>query len=328
MKLRLLQGGCLMLVLWLPLTAAALPADVPVLAVEQAGGAQLLRDGSDGPLRVATALRAGDVISAAQQPVQLRLHRNGRIELGQGAVLAIEKLPHSSFASELRSVLNLRSGYLHVVWKRPGSSETWPLLLYFGDMLLALSSGEYFFEAAQRTQLCIAGGEVSWSSDGALQRLQGPACYLLEGGPPSPAGERRVEDFIAMRAQRRLPDAEVITREPPVPALDFISIAAPAPAVAATPVPLLPAATPAAGAAPAMSWVVNASSVSDLPTAQREMARLRAAGYEPVLAEALVQGRRWYRVQVAGGESAESARLKAREIERKLGLRGVWIARP
>ena len=305
-----------------------MPAEVPVLSVEQ-GFAAVQRDGWGEALKPRATLREGDVVATGGKPLKLRMHRNGSLRLGQETMLRVQKLPFSSYAKELGTVFELQSGYLQVVWKRPGAKAGWPLAVQLGGTLFELDRGDYFFDAAGVAQrLCAADGALRWSEAGTMHELRAPACreFLEDESRDLQLPQGGSEFFIEVRQRMRLPELPVqpaSSRSVQPVAAPVAVAASPATAVAVVEAPALPASSGAPGSA---GWVINVSSVSDRPTAEREAAGLRAAGYEPVIETAQVQGKLWYRLKIEGAASAEEARALGKRIERQMGIAGVWIA--
>ncbi len=90
-------------------------------------------------------------------------------------------------------------------------------------------------------------------------------------------------------------------------------------------VPLKP--TPPAGGSGA--WVLNIASYPDATVAEREAARLRAAGYGSAISQpAIINGKNWYRVQIEGYASEGSARSAALELKTRLGVQNIWVRKP
>ncbi len=76
-------------------------------------------------------------------------------------------------------------------------------------------------------------------------------------------------------------------------------------------------------------WALNVASYSDAVIAEREAARLRAAGYSNASTQpAQVNGKIWHRVQLAGFANETLARSSALELNKKLGLQNIWVLRP
>lgn len=111
--------------------------------------------------------------------------------------------------------------------------------------------------------------------------------------------------------------------------------AAPAsPAVKALPPPApVAAAKPAAATLPPAAgggaWALNIASYSEAAVAEREVARLRAAGYASALSQpATINGKGWHRVQIGGYASEGSARAAALELKARLGVQNIWVLKP
>lgn len=77
------------------------------------------------------------------------------------------------------------------------------------------------------------------------------------------------------------------------------------------------------------AWTLNVASSSDQAVAEREVSRLRAAGYGTASTQAInISGKTWYRVQISGFASDEAARAAARQLKENLGLQNVWVLKP
>lgn len=320
---RRLSLGAALLALPVVAWAVTLPTDVPVLALERAEGARLQRAAAALAPSAGQTLREGDRLAATRMPLNLQLHRSGRLQLGPSARLHIAQLPFSSFASELATVFELESGYLHVVWKRPPSSDAWPLEIVIGERRLNLASGEFFFEAGPGVpRACIAGGTLGWLEDGVLQRLQEPGCYRLDAATAASRQILSGADFIALRRSMQWP-------RPPAPTPARTAAAAAVTAVAAvaaaTPEAAAPSVPEPAQAVP-RGWTLQIRSMPDRASAERALQRLHAAGHAAVITEADAGGRHWYRVQLRGLPDRAQAQALGRRIERELGYDRTWVA--
>lgn len=369
------------------LAAGTAAAQQPMLVIDGLKGqASISRDNQTLVAADGGSLQAGDLLfTSAGASIELQLSRYGRLELGSGTQLMIEKLPFSSYASDRHTVVELRGGYLHLVWKHPGQVEDWLLQIDFGSERLSLNSGEFFFDrSAEGRKFCVASGSAVQTSSAVLE---GPACYLIEesGAPRKVA--RSSADFIAMRDTRAVqmpaPKAplKVVVSEPelaaaapppaspspPPPALGAKPVAPPVPVVVVAkpvappppapkpevkakpepeskpepkpepksePAPVTaaavvasPAQAPVKKAAGTGVWTLNITSESDAKSAKEAIAKLRTAGYSPSVETAQVNGREWYRVQIAGVEGSEAAKALAAEIKAKLGYKEIWVAK-
>lgn len=263
-----------------------------VLSVERAAGVSVMRMGQMLTLDHDLVLQEGDQISAAGGRAALKIDRYGSLELGPGAVMVVERLPFASYASELNTELRLDAGYMRVLWKRSGKATPWPLAVQLAGVRLTLSSGEYFFDAStQGAQLCVAGGEAALAGEGGSTLFDGPACYQLADGAPGQRSTRAGADFIAMRSTFSLGGNSALG--------------------VAAPIELPPA------------WLLNVISTIDSPSAEREAARLRAAGYTPQVQAVTVKARQWYRVRLEFATRAE-ALATAKKIQ-TLGYANAWI---
>lgn len=317
-----ITGLCLLL----PLQTAS----AGMLSVNQlSSDARVLRAGNNVAVRAGFDLREADVIKGGNDGLLgLKLSRYGAVQIGRGSTVNIEKLPFSSYASDLTTALRLQSGYLHLIWKRPGRGGDWPMLVRLGDQQLSLSNGEYFFERREDTQsVCVADGEAVLLSGASVVPLSGPVCYTLSDATPPPSFKRRIQDFIGMRKAGAIGD-------PAGPELNEVITALTAPATVAAiaePAPPVAAAEPpvqkTAAAKSASTITLNIASLIDSPTAEQEAKRLRDAGYKPEIEIIDVKGRQWYRVQINDLQNLDQARKLAREIEEKFGFKQIWMIR-
>lgn len=95
------------------------------------------------------------------------------------------------------------------------------------------------------------------------------------------------------------------------------------PVVAIRPSPApKPAATTIGGA-----WALNLASFPDRAAAEKELQRLKQAGFPGVIQAADVKGRNWYRVQVQNLSSREEAQDMAAQLKR-VGFVNAWVMRP
>lgn len=190
--------------------------------VDQLGETRLLKPGDE--------VRDRDVVRLDDNAyLTLRFGPSSTLELGPGAALAIERLPASTEAGDLRSIFSLWKGYLRVIWQRPAPPLRWPLYVYFGGQRSGLIDGEYFFERdGERTRACVAAGRLAVtpiSGDG-LEGLQPSACYELHAGTILKTHPRSPESWLAVRQAFALD---------PVPGRPLPVFALPEPAPEATP---------------------------------------------------------------------------------------------
>jgi len=334
-----------------------------VLTVEAVSGhASVERVGQRSDLKPGDALTERDLVRThADSRMSLRFPHNGFAELGPDTVLAVEKLPFASFATDLKSIFTLSQGYLRLVWKRPAESTPWPVYVFFGGQRAAITSGEFFFDARPGSaRVCVAAGQINAVAVGGAnsENLKGPACYRLAAGREPDNAPTDPERWIAVRRNFSLDapssaEAELAATEtaptdssPSAPAPDTTasspsasrpptqtSPSAPAPApvrnsasvAGATAAP--PASAPSTAALAPGDWVINVASYPDPGTAAAQVEQLRAAGYAFSVRPATVKGRTWYRVQMTSFPSQEAARAKADEIQVRLGFKSLWIIR-
>jgi hypothetical protein len=82
-----------------------------------------------------------------------------------------------------------------------------------------------------------------------------------------------------------------------------------------------------AAAAPTGDWVVNLASYSYESMARKKLAVFQAKGVNGEIEHTTVNGKSLYRIRVTGFESSRAARDSIPELQKTLGLKGVWIAR-
>ena len=176
----------------------------PVLTVIQlAGEVQVEHLGETRRLVEGDDIRERDVIHVgSDSAVSMRFGAEGSLALGAGAQLAIERLPESDYASDLRSIFSLASGYLHVIWKRPPPPARWPLFVYFAGQRASLVDGEYFFsQESERVRTCVSAGRIVLTSiaGGAAASLRPSACYEREADGSLKTEPRLPASWVAVR---------------------------------------------------------------------------------------------------------------------------------
>ncbi|WP_428312113.1 SPOR domain-containing protein [Hydrocarboniphaga sp.] len=331
------------------------------------GSAELTRGDTHPPLNAETAIVADDQIRVgAGSKLSLRLGRHGILELGAGSELTVERLPFASYADDLRTILRLRRGFLRVIWKQPPLDIKWPLFVYMDSDRAALLSGEYFFEVGSEINaICVAEGGLALQggSRDEAQALEPDTCYRMVPGVPPQPRDQRPEDWIAVRANRALdrsmwampavassaspPVTATAAAAPPLPGITAPVVTPPAvrpvppkpaekpaekPAVksvakAPVPAPASPPRVVAAAAVAGGGWTLNLASFPDQASADKELARLKKAGFPGVVTPADVKGRNWYRVQIQGLASREEAQGMAEQLKGS-GFMQAWILKP
>ena len=291
------------------------------------GSAELTRGQEHPLLNVGSALQADDVITlGAGARAALRLGRHGILELGPGSELAVERLPFASYADDLRTVLRLRRGFLRVIWKQPPLDIQWPLFVYLDSDRANLLSGEYFFEVgAEITAICVAEGGLALAggSRDDTQALEPDRCYRLVAGIAPQAREQRPQDWIAVRENRVLDRSMWAAAKPSAP---VVATVAPKP-IAKPAVPPAVKPKPAPAPATADAWTLNLASFPDQASADKELARVKKAGFPGVVQPAEVKGRNWYRVQIQGLASRAEAQGMAEQLKRA-GFSQAWVMKP
>ena len=330
----------------------AAPGLAQVLSVESLQG-QVTLERPEGAraLLQGDVLRSGDRLSTGRKATaRLNFARYGFVDLGADSELRIERIPHASFATDLRSVLRVDQGYLRLVWKHPQISTSWPIFVYVDKQRASLTSGEYFFEhRAGRQIACVAAGQmaVTDSQDDVARSLHPQACYRLYAGLPPQRILRESGDWVAIRGQfdigdlpppdRQLAAAPAARERAPAqsPARPAAQPAAaerqgPASQVGSgvPPVAKPPAKPPEKPVVPEGGpWALSVASFQDVGAAESQAQRLNGAGFGAQVVPVTVKGKPWYRVMIPGFSSAGAARQQAARIESELGMKGAWVFR-
>lgn len=163
--------------------------------VEHLGETRRLVEGDD--LRERDVIRVGPAAA-----VSMRFGAEGSLALGAATVLAVERLPESDDAPDLRSIFSLSGGYLHVVWKRPPPPARWPLFVYFAGQRASLVDGEYFFsQEGGRVRSCLSAGRILLTSiaGGSAASLRPSACYEREADGSLKTEPRTPASWVAVR---------------------------------------------------------------------------------------------------------------------------------
>ncbi|MDB5967946.1 MAG: Sporulation domain protein [Hydrocarboniphaga sp.] len=324
-----------MLIALLPAVAGA-----QMLRLDSQQGSVELTRGKEHPLLKAdTAILADDVIKVgADSSLSLHLGRHGILEMGPGSELEVERLPFASYADDLRTVLRLRRGFLRVIWKQPPLDISWPLFVYMDSDRASLATGEYFFElGTEINAICVAEGELALAGGGRddAQLLQADTCYRLVAGIPPQPRDQQPDDWIAVREHLALDRGMWGAPKAAAPAV--VAAAAPKVDKAAKPAPTTPnpaekpavvrAPPPETAVARAGAWTLNLASFPDQASADKELARLKKAGFPGVVQPADVKGRNWYRVQIQGLASKEEAQGMSGQLK-AAGFMQAWIMKP
>ncbi|MEK6805536.1 MAG: SPOR domain-containing protein [Pseudomonadota bacterium] len=96
-----------------------------------------------------------------------------------------------------------------------------------------------------------------------------------------------------------------------------------------TPIVVTPASNPLPQSAHKQTghWTLQLTASASLTGAEREAKKLKAAGYEPEIMTAEVNGKTWHRVRITGYADAIEARKAGDEIKTRLGYPNIWIAK-
>ena len=323
-----------------------------VLTVDSVSGSvQVDHLGETRTVEAGEELRERDVVRLADDArLSLRFAHDGALELGQGAALAIERLPASGEMADLRSIFNLSKGYLHIVWKRPPPPTVWPLYVYFGGQRSSLVEGEYFFgPGGDRTRTCVAAGRLTVTAIAGNGRdtLRPSACYAMKVGNAPRIEPRTPDSWLAVRQQFTLdPDPTVAALASPAKEVEqelpaSMPGAVTAPSVAAAHAPtavvveapmaiVLPApdvhdATATATTTAEARWTVIVGSFADAQNAAQVQQKLIAAGYTPFLRVKILDGKTWNSVQLRGYTTREAAQARLIDVQTKLGFSNLRI---
>jgi hypothetical protein len=220
----------------------------------------------------------------------------------------------------------------------------------------SLQEGRYASLNARMTALNDAFVSLEQRLDGVLSPAASRATPETRptmpppSAPPTETGTRtlqadaRADDTTAVSEpgparQRDDKPAGPVATPPPARATDTPA-SPPAEQATEVPEPAAPAepaqqATPDAGSATAPTgktagggpWVINLISSTDRGYVERFSRERDAARFNAVVNEARVRGRQYWRLQIAGFESAAAARRQAATVKQGLGIKDVWIFR-
>ena len=301
------------------------------------------------------------VVTDADARVNMRLSRHGRMDLGPSSELEVESLPFSSYATRLRTELQLARGKLRVVWKHPQISTTWPIYIGIDTLRASLGSGEYFFEREGALyEACVAAGQIALDRPdaAAVETLKPIACYSL-ARQPALRQERVADDWVARRRQvraglpvlasagpRRAQSGDFVEdyrrafvdesntlatqrgrpfREVEPVAVEPVSpeFVEPEPVVISTRPDIVGAAVLPEGNG---QWALIVGSFPSTAEAQPLLSKLRGLGYPVDTQAAEVRGRTWHRVRVPGYDTVARANRASADISDRGGVDGAWVA--
>jgi hypothetical protein len=288
---------------------------VALVVVESApdGAVRIVADGRELPVVPGMEVVQGDRLRVPPNG-QLRLifGRHGFLDLGSGTDMLMQRLPDSSYAEDLTTVLDLQQGYLRLVWKHPQFWTHWPMAVALGALQVELGSGEYFFERRAGDMVaCVAEGDALLRPQRAVPTsLAAAACYQLTEGGGVERRPRAEQDWVEVRNSFAL--ATVLTTVP----------VRRSPEVSATPVAQSAAGRDATSAV----WGLSVMSARQRTIADRHAERLREAGYAAAVREVQVDTTTWYRVVIPGFQSVAEARALQPALQ-ELGYDGAWVAR-
>lgn len=302
------------------------------------------------------------VVTDAESRVNMRLSRHGRMDLGPSSELEVESLPFSSYATRLRTELQLARGKLRVVWKHPQISTTWPIYIGIDTLRASLGSGEYFFERdGSLYEACVAAGQIALDRPdaAAVETLKPIACYSL-ARKPALRQERVADDWMARRRQVRagLPalanagprrgatssgnylddyrrafvdDDNTMSEQRGRPFREAEPVAVePVNPEYIEPEPVVVASEPSVVGDAVLpegdgQWALIVGSFPSTGEAAPLLTKLRGLGYPVDTQAAEVRGRTWYRVRVPGYDTVARANRASADIADRGGIDGAWV---
>lgn len=303
------------------------------------------------------------IVTDAESRVNMRLSRHGRMDLGPASELEVESLPFSSYATRLRTELQLARGKLRVVWKHPQISTTWPIYIGIDTLRASLGSGEYFFEREGALyEACVAAGQIALDRPdaAAVETLKPVACYSL-ARKPALRQERVADDWVARRRQVRAGLTALASGGPrrgasssgdyledyrrafvddggsvasqrgrPFREAEPVAVEPAAPPVIVAPTPQVVSTEPVATGAAVLpegagKWALIAGSFSTPAEAEPLVTKLRGLGYPVDTQAADVRGRTWHRVRIPGYDTVARANRAASDIADRGGVDGAWV---
>lgn len=343
MRLRPARNG---LLIALAATAAAAQAASPLEAVRVALPAQIVQGGRVATLLPREPVRPGDsVVTGARGRAAIQLAGIGQMTLGSNAELFVHSLePPDAGRGALARVALVR-GALRLDARAKQGLPPQDFRLNAGRLSMRVFGAEVWVELTRRGEdVCLLSGAVEIVGAGVQERLDTEGSCLLFGSgtrmhvrpDASETLARKLvrtafaEDYVTLlNAERE--EARAAEDSPPDPetpqAEGFMSSAiedGPAELTALAPDPApAPAAPPPP--APAGTWTVVVASVADRAAAEREAARLRAAGQAgaQVLA-AERDGTTTWRVTVGALPGRDEARRIAAQL-RENQWAGAWV---
>lgn len=314
----------------------------------------------------AIVAQAGDAISVrdnilipAKGRLTLALDGDSRLQLLGPAQFSVEQLPAPRIPGDqgdqrlMPDIFSLDGGRLHLQWTQKNAVRTSvgsdpqgddpkggaprvsdskqggaagrvrPMYLYFAQRRIRLSAGEYFFlQHGHEARICVASGQAETMSITAGER------YHLDASQCEWSHDKQLRvatGKAGMWAHLRGQFAASAITPDKQPGTQQLADRVKQPAARRKPV----VASDAAGApaARADAWVVNVGSYADEDAAHHQQRQLKAAGYASRVEAARVDGRTWYRVQVAGFATSAAAHAQAVALKRRLGYKRLWVTR-
>ncbi|MBL6751910.1 MAG: SPOR domain-containing protein [Nevskia sp.] len=312
-----------------------------------AGAVARDRLGAVAPLAPGDAVAERDILKVTDG-ARLTLDDGGlgQFELGADSELGIEKLPAAPGAADPNTILDLRRGFLRIVWNPPAAGGKPTLYVYFGHQHAALGAGEFFFDSRNAAaRACVAAGQmqVVTATAVAAQALGAPACYRFIDGLPPEQSPRDADSWPEIRANLSMdapssPEALLAQND-----AEAAAAAAQPPAPAPRPAAPAPARAPAAPAKPAVraehgalppaaagtvapeTWVVSVGAFADAGQARKLEGQLRAGGFPAALEPVQVRGQTLWRVQLRGYRSADAGKAAAVALGKRFPLKNLWV---
>jgi hypothetical protein len=144
---------------------------------------------------------------------------------------------------------------------------------------------------------------------------------------PGPVHQRDDQPASLVASNTGTGTTDIPASPPAEQATEVPEPAAPAEPVQQTTPAAGPKTAPTGKNASSGPWVINLISSTDRAYVERFSRERDATRFNAVVNEARVRGRRYWRLQITGFESAAAARRQAAIVKQELGIKDVWIFR-
>jgi septal ring-binding cell division protein DamX len=144
---------------------------------------------------------------------------------------------------------------------------------------------------------------------------------------PGPVHQRDDQPASLVASNTGTGTTDIPASPPAEQATEVPEPAAPAEPVQQTTPAAGPKTAPTGKNASSGPWVINLISSTDRAYVERFSRERDATRFNAVVNEARVRGRQYWRLQIAGFESAAAARRQAATVKQGLGIKDVWIFR-